>query len=176
MSRKHGILLSGTFIALGSMTSHHLWLQFDWYVSIQIILILIVATFGEHYVSGKGYYYYTDRNGVFIGRVASWIPFMWVFAIQLFLIVPLLCGFGLMESLLISGSLGLFIDLVFVEPYFSKKKNYWIWNSVNEGYFSFIPYQFNRFTAPPGNYIVWYGFPIIMNLLLGFMGNLLTFG
>jgi len=129
--------------------------------------ILIVASVGEHVVSGRGYYHYTNVNGVFVGRVPVWIPVMWVFVIQGALLISLTMGLVGLQAILLSGILCAFLDIIAVEPLLSAKYSMWLWTSVDEGYFKFIPAQVNRFTAPFGNYLTWLIFPILLNWLLG---------
>ncbi len=76
MSLVRGAALTLIFLIMGSVTSFVLWMSFDIAVGYQIILTLAVATVGEHMVSGQGYYYYTKKNGIFVGRVPTWIPLM----------------------------------------------------------------------------------------------------
>ena len=73
--------------------------------------------------------------------------------------------FGLsgIQAAVLSGLLAAVFDFVILEPYFSRHKELWIWDSVADGYFKFIPKKLNRFTAPPGNYITWLIFPIVIN-------------
>ena len=129
-------------------------------------MILLVAGLGEHHVSGKGYYHYTRSNGFFLGRVPVWIPLMWVFVVQASLIVPYLFGVNLIIATLISGVLCVAFDLVVVEPILCRMQKLWSWTPVDAGYFTIIPEQLDRFTAPPGNYLVWLFFPILMNFTL----------
>ncbi|TFH05324.1 MAG: hypothetical protein E4H14_12980 [Candidatus Thorarchaeota archaeon] len=39
----------------------------------------------------------------------------------------------------LSGILAVVFDLVFLEPYFSSHRALWIWDSVEDGYFKFVP-------------------------------------
>ncbi|MFW9909874.1 MAG: hypothetical protein ACFFEF_15005 [Candidatus Thorarchaeota archaeon] len=133
---------------------------------IQVFSILTIGTFGEHFVSSQGYYHYTRINGIFLGKVAFWIPFMWLFAIQGLFLIGILLGFNGANSSILAGIMGAVIDLSLIEPYCSRKKSLWIWNPVRNGYFRFVPQRINRFTAPTGNYIVWTLFPILMGLLI----------
>lgn len=126
----------------------------------------MIGTFGEHLISSQGYYHYTELNGFFFGKVASWIPFMWLFAIQGLFLIGILLGLDGISASVLAGTMGASVDLALIEPYCSKKKSLWIWKSVANGYFRFVPQKVNRFTAPPGNYIVWYMFPLLMGLLI----------
>lgn len=166
MSRRTGLLLSVIFIALGTLTSGALWQIYGWIVSIQVLMILAIGTVGEHIVSSQGYYHYTELNGIFVGKVASWIPFMWLVAIQGLFLIGVLLGLDGISCSVFAGILGSSIDLAVIEPYCSRKKSLWIWKPVENGYFSFVPQRINRFTAPPGNYVVWYLFPLFMGLLI----------
>ena len=78
----------------------------------------------------------------------------------------LLIGLDGISSSVFAGTMGATIDLMVIEPYCSRKKALWIWNSVPNGYFRFVPERINRFTAPAGNYIVWYLFPLLMGLMV----------
>ncbi|RDE12925.1 MAG: hypothetical protein C4K47_06975 [Candidatus Thorarchaeota archaeon] len=167
MSKVFGLLLTVLFASLGAATSYLLWHAAGWYVIVQIFITLAIGGLGEHYVSGQGYYHYTNVNGVFVGRVPTWIPFMWVFVVQGTLIAAILLGLKGFSAVTGSGILGLVLDSVFLEPYLSKTKGLWQWRHVESGYFHFVPPNLNKFYAPIGNYMVWLFFPIVMNWLLG---------
>ena len=162
------IMLVFLFATLVVGTTYLLWPIGDWGVIVQVAIIMAVGSIGEHYISGKGYYYYTDakHNGFFIGRVPSWIPFMWVFVVQGAFIIPLFMGLSMPIAIIASGVLCFILDLVIVEPVLSRKRALWAWTPVENGYLGFLPSQIDRFTAPPGNYIVWFIFPVITNSLL----------
>jgi len=142
--------------------------MFGLIVSIQVLSILIIGTFGEHFVSSQGYYHYTETNGFFVGKVASWIPFMWLFAIQGLFLVGIFLGLDGISASFFAALMAVSLDFAFIEPYCSKRKALWIWNPVQNGYFRFVPEKLNRFTAPTGNYVVWYLFPLLMGLLIVF--------
>jgi hypothetical protein len=161
-----GAFLTSLCIVLSAITSYVLFKQFGHLVYIQFMLILIIAAVGEHYVSGKGYYHYTKKNGLFLGRVPVWIPLMWVVMIQGSFSFLLVLGFGSTEAIALSGLVCASLDFYLIEPLFSRKIGMWLWSSVERGYFGFIPPQVNRFTAPAGNYITWMFFPVILNALL----------
>jgi len=169
MSKVLGISLTIVFVTLSSVTTFLLWEMFGWFVGVQVVAILIIGAYGEHHVSGRGYYYYTPLNGLFIGRVPAYIPFMWVSVIQATYLTGLLSGLIPEVAILTSGALGLCLDFAFVEPYFSRVKGFWLWKQVDRGYFGFVPPHYNRFTAPVGNYLVWLGFPAILNWFLAAM-------
>lgn len=166
MSRFLGILLTTLFASLGAATSYIIWYDTGWYVVLQILVTLIIGGFGEHYVSGQGFYHYTRVNGVFVGRVPTWIPFMWVFVVQGTLIAALALGFKGFPAVAGSGLIGLSLDSLLLEPYLSKSKGLWLWNRGKRGYFDFVPPNLNRFYAPVGNYLVWLFFPVVMNWFL----------
>lgn len=168
MSRIVGISLTLSFGFLGILTSTFLWNLFGFDAILQTLAILLIATFGEHIVSGKGYYHYTDKNGIFIGRVPLWIPFMWVAIIQGSLLISLAFGLISLDAIALSGIFCASLDFYILEPLLSSKLGMWQWKSVQGGYFSFIPSYANRFTAPFGNYLIWLFFPIILNWLLRF--------
>jgi uncharacterized membrane protein len=132
----------------------------------QAAVVLITAAIGEHIVSGKGYYSYTSRNGVFVGRVPLWIPFMWVSLVQGTLLLSLIGGLTGITAVYVSSLICFLADFLIMEPYLCSRKNLWVWKEVEGGYFDFIPESMNRFTAPPGNYIVWFIFPFIQNIVL----------
>ncbi|MHA1169918.1 MAG: hypothetical protein ACTSRU_18985 [Candidatus Hodarchaeales archaeon] len=163
MSRINGIALTSLFLVLASFTSFIVFQIFSMILFLQLIMIFLVAALGEHYVSGKGYYQYSQSNGIFIGRVPTWIPLMWVFVVQASFVVPYLLGIHIVLAVLISGVLCAAFDLIVVEPLLCRMKKLWSWAPVEEGYFDFIPEQLDRFTAPPGNYLAWLIFPILMN-------------
>lgn len=163
MSRINGIILTSGFFVLASITSYMIFQIFSLILFVQLFVILLVAALGEHYVSGKGYYHYSQTNGLFIGRVPTWIPLMWVFFVQASFIVPYLFGIHIIIAVLISGVLCAAFDLIVVEPILCRMKKLWSWTTVDEGYFDFVPEQLDRFTAPPGNYVTWLIFPILMN-------------
>lgn len=166
MSRVNGIILTGVFLVLASFTSYYIFQMFSIILFVQLIMILLVAGLGEHYVSGRGYYHYTPSNGIFLGRVPAWIPLMWVFVVQVSFIIPYLLGVHLLIAALISGIPCIAFDLIVVEPILCRMKKLWLWTPVDDGYFTFVPEQLDRFTAPPGNYLVWLFFPIMMNWIL----------
>lgn len=169
MSRYFGASLTLLFVFLGVITITPLWNLFGFHAIIQTVAILIVASVGEHYISGRGYYHYTNINGVFVGRVPVWIPLMWVVVIQGALLFSFGIGLVGIQAVLLSGVLLASLDVIAVEPLLSAKYGMWRWTSVKEGYFKFIPSQVNRFTAPIGNYLTWLVFPILLNWLLGIM-------
>jgi hypothetical protein len=134
---------------------------------------------GENYVVKKGYYSYSPENEPFIDSVPIWIIPLWLFMIQF----TALCGhaiglgyvdiivttgirFGGVAVCIFSGLVCFLIDFLLIEPYFSRKSGLWIWTSVENGYFGFVPREFNKFTAPLGNYLVWFGFPITANYIV----------
>ncbi|MFW9963329.1 MAG: hypothetical protein ACFFCX_07190 [Candidatus Sifarchaeia archaeon] len=157
------------FVVLASVTSNVLWDTFGWRILPQIVMILIIAFIGEHLISSQGYYHYTrqERNGPFLRNVPLWILFLWVFAIQSSLLVALGLGMNGLSAFLISGWFTSLADFVLLEPLMSRMMELWRWTPVERGYFGFIPTRFNRFTAPPGNYIAWLIFPIFANCFLG---------
>ena len=153
-------------IFVGMFTSYLLWQIFAHRVILQIIAILCISAIGEHIVSGKGYYHYTERNGFFIGRVPIWIPFMWVSVVQSSAILALYFGAAGIDIILISGFVTALGDFVLLEPLFSRHLGFWLWTPVENGYFSRVPSSLNRFTAPFGNYLVWIVFPLLANAIL----------
>ncbi|MFW9769174.1 MAG: hypothetical protein ACFFF9_11710 [Candidatus Thorarchaeota archaeon] len=159
------------FVILSTYTSHLLWFQVQWRMIPHMLLIMSIALIGENLVSSKGYYHYTrqDPNGPFVRNTPVWIVFLWVFCIQASLLIPLALGFGALSSILTSGLIASSIDFYFFEPYMSRRRKLWLWNSVDSGYFGFIPSRLNRFTAPPGNYITWLVFPILANSFLALL-------
>lgn len=142
-----------------------MWIYIGWSVLVQLAGIVVIAVFGENLVSSQGYYQYPKSysNGPFIRNVPVWIPFLWIWSIQSSFLFCLAFGLSGIHAAIISGILAAVFDLIFLEPYFSRHRELWIWDSVADGYFKFIPKQMNRFTAPPGNYITWLIFPILVN-------------
>ena len=161
-----GGLLTSAFLFLSFLICNLLWSFVGWYAYPQAAVVLIIAAIGEHYVSGKGYYFYTSRNGYFVGRVPLWIPFMWVFMVQGTLLMTLVAGLTGFQAVYFSGIICMLFDLVIAEPFLCSQKRFWEWTAIDKGYFFFIPERFNRFTAPPGNYIIWFLFPFILNSAL----------
>jgi len=153
------------FTLLSVLSTFLMWNYVGWSVLVQIAGIILVAVFGESLVSSRGYYQYPKKegNGPFIRNVPIWIPFLWIFSIQTSFLTGLVFGLPGIQACVLSGILAVVFDLVILEPYFSRQKELWIWDSVADGYFKFIPKQLDRFTAPPGNYITWLFFPIVMN-------------
>lgn len=174
MSKKIGVVLTLLFAILSVITSDLLWHRFGNLVFIQLIAILVIAAIGEHYVSGKGYYNYTEINGLFLGRVPLWIPLMWTFAIQGSFVFLLILGFNSSEAVALSGVICASLDFYFIEPMLSRRMGMWLWNSVENGYFRFVPPRINRFTAPVGNYFTWMIFPLILNAFLHYSNLILT--
>ncbi|NWF95819.1 MAG: carotenoid biosynthesis protein [Candidatus Thorarchaeota archaeon] len=169
MSRTIGFLAVTLFVVLSAFTAHTLWYLRGVFIVPQTVMILAIGLAGEHYVSGKGYYHYTPTNGLFIGRVPVYIPFMWVFVCQSCHLAGLWLGLGDAAALVFAGTLGFLVDFVAIEPVFSRQIGLWLWKPVDNGFFSFVPPQFNRFTAPVGNYLVWMGFPFVMGFVLDCM-------
>ena len=136
-----------------------------------MILILFVAAVGENFVSSQGYYHYTEQesNGPFLRRMPIWIMFLWVFTVQASVLIPLSFGLGGISAIVASGLIAASADFYFIEPLMSSRIGLWLWKSVDNGYFRFIPRGMNRFTAPPGNYLTWLMFPILANLFLAFL-------
>ena len=173
MSGNVGKMLILVFFIVGLFVCYMLWSFAGWRVLPQAGCVLIMATIGEHHVSGKGYYLYTPKNGIFIGRVPLWIPFMWVSVVQGALLLCLLAGFQGLAAVYVSGLICSLADFLFIEPYLCSRENFWEWKTVEGGYFDFIPDNLNRFTAPPGNYIAWFAFPFILNAAL-YISNILS--
>ena len=154
-----------TFSFLAFFSTAFMWELMGWRVLLQLAGIGIIAIVGEILVSSQGYYHYTRQitNGPFIRNVPLWIPFLWIFSIQSGFLIGLVIGLSGVAACIFSGIFAVIFDLILLEPYFSRRKGFWIWTSVENGYFSFIPKRIDRFTAPPGNYIVWWIFPIMLN-------------
>ncbi len=156
------------FFVLSTLTTLVLYPFYGLLVIVQALLILIASFVGEHIVSSWGYYHYTDKNNFFIGNVPVSIPLFWVFFIQMSLIVSKF--FLRSDSLIVfvSALILFLLDLLFLEPFLSKRKKYWVWTPKEKGMFHFIPEEINNFTAPFGNYFTWFVFPVLMNTLLVF--------
>ena len=163
--RARYLRILATFTILAATSTYWMFQYVGWSALAQLAGIILVAAIGESYVSSQGYYEYPKNynNGPFIRNVPIWIPFLWIFSIQAAFLTGLIFGLSGLEACVLSGLLALVFDLLFLEPYFSRQKELWIWYSVQKGYFRFIPSQLDRFTAPPGNYLVWLIFPILMN-------------
>ena len=138
------------------------------------MFVAIISILGENYVIRKGYYSYSPKNGPCIGNVPMWIVPLWLFTLQVTALLGHALGLGYVDIIippniryggvvvcLFSGSLCFLLDFLIIEPLFSRKLGLWIWTSVENGYFGFVSEEFNKFTAPAGNYLVWFGFPII---------------
>jgi hypothetical protein len=163
--RARNLRILAIFAILAAISTYWMYQYVGWSALVQPAGIILVAAIGESYVSSQGYYEYPKNhsNGPFIRNVPIWIPFLWIFSIQAAFVTGLIFGLSGLEACLLSGLLALVFDLLFLEPYFSRQKELWIWYSVQNGYFRFLPSQLDRFTAPPGNYLVWLIFPILMN-------------
>ncbi len=172
MSKLFGVGATLLFVILSSVTTYMLWTEFEWRVGVQVLVIMLIAGVGEHHVSGKGYYHYTSANGHFVGRVPVWIPFMWVFACHAGFLLSMAGGLTEGPNYLGAGVFVLLTDFAVVEPVFSRIKGLWLWKPVSSGYFGFVPPHMNRFTAPIGNYLVWFGFPVLASWFLGGLGVL----
>ena len=153
------------FTLLATMSSFLMWNYLGWSVLVQLTGIVLIAVFGESLVSSQGYYQYPKKhdNGPFIRNVPLWIPFLWIWSIQSTFLTGLVFGLSGIQAAVLSGLFAAVFDLVILEPYFSRHKELWVWDSVADGYFKFIPKELDRFTAPPGNYITWLIFPIVIN-------------
>ena len=171
ISRLGSFVLLVLFGGLASITSQLMWSIFGWSILLQLLLIFAIASAGESFVSSQGYYHYTrqERNGPFVKNVPIWIVFLWIFFIQSSLLFSLSLGFTGIQAATMSGMIACLIDFLLLEPLLSRNMELWRWTSVRRGYFAFIPAKFNRFTAPPGNYIAWMLFPVIANALLVFV-------
>ncbi|MFX1262470.1 MAG: hypothetical protein ACFFAZ_10305 [Promethearchaeota archaeon] len=163
--RARYLRILATFTILAAISTYWMFQYVGWSALAQLAGIILVAAMGESYVSSQGYYEYPriHSNGPFIRNVPIWIPFLWIFSIQAAFLTGLIFGLSGLEACVLSGLLASVFDLLFLEPYFSRQKELWIWYSVRNGYFRFLPSQLDRFTAPPGNYLVWLIFPILMN-------------
>ncbi|MFX1369986.1 MAG: hypothetical protein ACFFAY_15440 [Promethearchaeota archaeon] len=163
--RARYIRILAAFTLLSTFSTYLMWFFIGWKVLVQLAGIVLIALLGESLISSQGYYKYPkkDDNGPFIRNVPVWIPFLWIFSIQTSLLVGLIFGLSGIQACLFSGLLAVIFDLTVLEPYFSRHKELWIWDSVENGYFRFIPKKLDVFTAPPGNYITWLIFPIAMN-------------
>jgi hypothetical protein len=150
-----------------------------WIAIIQIGFIIVVTIVGENYISEKGYYSYSPENQHFLGNVPIWIIPMWVFLIQSTALLAHYLGLGQIDIVippdiryggivvsLFSGFTCFLLDFLIIEPYFSRRRGLWTWKSVENGYFRFISKEESNFTAPLGNYLVWFGFPIIANYIV----------
>lgn len=170
-SRLGNLVLLLVFGALASITSQVVWSIFGWSMLLQLLLIFTLASAGESFVSSQGYYHYTkqERNGPFVKNVPIWIVFLWIFFIQSSLLFSLSLGLTGIQAATMSGMIACLIDFLLLEPLLSRYMELWRWTSVKKGYFAFIPARFNRFTAPPGNYIAWMLFPVIANSFLVFL-------
>jgi magnesium-transporting ATPase (P-type) len=164
-SRVGSFIFLVAFSALATITSQLLWHLFDWLILAQLLIIFAIASLGESLVSSQGYYHYTrqKRNGPFVRNVPIWIVFLWIFFIQGGLLLSVALGLTGFAAASMSGMVACIIDFVLIEPFLSRYMELWRWTPVRRGYFSFIPARFNRFTAPPGNYIAWLIFPMIAN-------------
>jgi hypothetical protein len=153
------------FPSLAILSTAFLWSVGGWRVLLQGLAILIIATIGENLISSKGYYHYTrqDLNGPFIRNVPAWIPFLWIMVIQSSFLLGYAAGMSDIHACIFSGLIAMAVDLMLLEPWLSRRRELWVWTPVRGGYFDFIPPELNRFTAPPGNYIVWLAFPILLN-------------
>ena len=156
-----------------------MWLFLGWITFVQIVFVIIVAIIGENYVVEKGYYRYSSANSPFIRNVPLWIIPLWLYMIQITALLGHALGLGLVDIViqplfrwggivvcLFSGLLCFLIDFVIIEPLFSKRLDLWSWHSINNGFFSFIPEKYNKYTAPAGNYIVWFGFPVFAGYIV----------
>lgn len=153
------------FPSLAILSTTFMWSIVGWRVFLQGLAILIIATIGENLISSQGYYHYTRQeiNGPFIRDVPAWIPFLWVIVIQWSFLLGYGVGMNDVYACIFSGLIAALVDLLLFEPWMSRRKELWVWTPVEDGYFKFIPPGLHRFTAPPGNYLVWLAFPIILN-------------
>jgi hypothetical protein len=159
------------FGVLATITSQFLWHSFGWLILPQLVLIFIIASLGESFVSSQGYYHYTrhERNGPFVRNIPVWIVFLWIFFIQGGLLFSLFLGLTGFHAVMFSGIIACTVDFLVIEPILSRRFELWRWTPTRRGYFYFLPARLNRFTAPPGNYIAWLFFPMIANTFLTFL-------
>ena len=156
------------FAILALFLLYLVWGIFEIKALIQTIFVLLISTVGEHYVSSQGYYQYSQsiNNGPFLGRVPLWIPLMWLTIIQGTFIFSHLLSISGLPLCVATGVTAFVADILIIEPILSAKLGLWHWTPVENGYFSFVPPQINRFTAPFGNYFVWFSFVGLANFLL----------
>lgn len=166
--RLRNFALLVVFVVLAVLTSTIMWDLFNWRMLPHILLVISVAVIGENLVSSQGYYHYTrqETNGPFVRSVPLWIMFLWVFCVQTGFLVSLNLGLGGISACLMSGILISIADLLLIEPFMSRTMELWRWTPVVNGYFRIVPSKVHRFTAPPGNYVTWFVFPILANCFL----------
>ena len=156
-----------------------MWIFLGWITIVQIAFVIIVTILGENYVVEKGYYKYSPVNNPFIENVPLWIIPLWLHMIQITALLGHVLGLGLVDIIippffqwggivvcLFSGVLCFLIDFIIIEPLFSKRLGLWSWHIVDNGFFNFIPKRYNKYTAPAGNYVVWFGFPVIAGYIV----------
>ncbi len=168
MWKSPGYALLASSVSVSVLLYTLLWEIFLWKIAIQALFVLTIGTVGEHYVSGQGFYSYSQcgRNGPFLGNVPVWIPLMWLAVVQGTLVITLLLDITGLVACVIAGLTALTVDALLIEPIMSKRMGLWEWTSVENGYFDFVPHRMKRLTAPFGNYVVWFGFVGIANYLL----------
>lgn len=163
------------FLISSIILEHLLWPIYGWRLIVQIQFVLLVSTLGENIVSSQGYYRYARKavNGPFARNVPMWIPLMWLTVVHSTFLLSLLIGVDELTAAMLSGVIASSIDWAIIEPLMSRQLGLWKWKKVEKGYFHFIPKEFNRFTAPFGNYLTWFIFVGVANFLLISLGMLI---
>ena len=123
------------------------------------IIVFTVALVGENMISKAGAYSYNMEHKPVIGRVPLFIPLLWLTMNlgSLFVSYVTLSTIGITDGLyivMISAIIPLVFDLLLFEPKLSKERNVWVWQKTTKLY------------APYDNYLVWFAFPFLANLLL----------
>jgi hypothetical protein len=131
-----------------------------------ICLITIIALLGENIVSGKGFYTYKRTKPSWRNIPIYIVPF-WISIVTLMnagsTILVSFIGLDYLKSVFLTafftGGSCFLLDLLVIEPIMCRRMSYWQWHNKRT-----ILSKINRkngFTAPLGNYIIWFFFPFL---------------
>jgi len=158
-NRRIHIILLTIFFAMSTFFVLYSYLSFGLPVMLYTIIVLTIALVGENLITRAGAYSYNLDHKPIVGKVPLFIPLLWLSMNlgSLFVSYIVFQSMGIVNGLqiaLFSAMIPLLIDLLFLEPKLSKKRQVWTWETTTKLY------------APYGNYLVWFAFPFLTNLLL----------
>jgi uncharacterized membrane protein len=157
-NRRLHIILLAVFLAMSTFFVVHSYITFGLPVMLYSIIVLTIALVGENLISRAGVYSYNMDHKPMIGRVPLYIPLLWLTMNlgSLFISYFAFASLGIHDGFqiaLFSAMIPLLVDLLFLEPKLSRDRQVWTWENTTKLY------------APYGNYLVWFAFPFLTNLL-----------
>ncbi len=160
--KRNGVIFLAGFFILSLQGFLVIFSTFKALLIPYITFITLVSLIGENIVSSKGHYtYYTGSHMFYVGVVPISILFLWLASIigpySTFYILLIGKNLPTPQMLWLTSFLGGFssmlFDLIILEPIAYRKK-LWLWRNKH------------RFYAPLKNYIVWFVFPTLSNLIM----------